>query len=324
MGKFIDETGKTYGFLYVLERGENDNQNKPKWKCKCLKCNKNIIELNGYRLRKGLSTQCKECAYKEKEEKRHKELYEKILNKTFGHLYVIKRDENSGGAGHDVKWICQCDCGNIISVSTYILNTRGQKTCGDPNCLYRNKVLSESKTEDLTNMTFGDLLVLYKSDKKWDSARTTFWHCKCKCGNELDVSRDSLIKGKRQCCDLCLDGKSIGENNIRKILFDNKIKFKPEQTFSDLRGINNGVVRFDFGIYENDKLIRIVEFDGEFHYVTIDIWNSEETKQNDKIKTDYCIKNNIPLVRIPYWERDNIDLEMIMGDKFLVQSKEIV
>ena len=29
--------------------------------------------------------------------------------------------------------------------------------------------------------------------------------------------------------------------------------------------------------------------------------------------------NNIQLVRIPYWERDNITLEMILGNKYLIK-----
>lgn len=36
------------------------------------------------------------------------------------------------------------------------------------------------------------------------------------------------------------------------------------------------------------------------------------------MKNKYCLINNIPLVRIPYWERDNITLDIILGDKYLV------
>ena len=32
----------------------------------------------------------------------------------------------------------------------------------------------------------------------------------------------------------------------------------------------------------------------------------EENKIRDEIKNKYCIDNNIPLLRIPYWEKDNI------------------
>ena len=30
-------------------------------------------------------------------------------------------------------------------------------------------------------------------------------------------------------------------------------------------------------------------------------------KRNDNIKTEYCKNNNIKLIRIPYWEFDNIE-----------------
>ena len=31
----------------------------------------------------------------------------------------------------------------------------------------------------------------------------------------------------------------------------------------------------------------------------------------------YAKENNIELIRIPYWERDNITLEMILGNQYL-------
>ena len=38
----------------------------------------------------------------------------------------------------------------------------------------------------------------------------------------------------------------------------------------------------------------------------------EYYKQNDNIKTQYCQNNNIKLIRIPYWELNNI--ETILND----------
>ena len=32
-----------------------------------------------------------------------------------------------------------------------------------------------------------------------------------------------------------------------------------------------------------------------------------EIQERDKIKNDYCINNNINLLRIPYWEKQNIE-----------------
>lgn len=56
-----------------------------------------------------------------------------------------------------------------------------------------------------------------------------------------------------------------------------------------------------------------VEYDGEQHYFFIPFnkHNTHETYEaalkRDKIKDDYCEKNNLPLIRVPYWERDNIE-----------------
>lgn len=33
----------------------------------------------------------------------------------------------------------------------------------------------------------------------------------------------------------------------------------------------------------------------------------EKTKNRDKTKNEYCEKNGIKLIRIPYWESENIE-----------------
>lgn len=39
-----------------------------------------------------------------------------------------------------------------------------------------------------------------------------------------------------------------------------------------------------------------------------------------KIKNQYALDNNIDLIRIPYWERDNITIDYILGNKFLIKE----
>ena len=34
----------------------------------------------------------------------------------------------------------------------------------------------------------------------------------------------------------------------------------------------------------------------------------------------YALDNNIDLIRIPYWERDNITIDYILGNKFLIKE----
>jgi len=42
MSKMIDETGKRYGMITVIERGPNDKNGKAQWYCRC-DCGKTIL-----------------------------------------------------------------------------------------------------------------------------------------------------------------------------------------------------------------------------------------------------------------------------------------
>ena len=85
------------------------------------------------------------------------------------------------------------------------------------------------------------------------------------------------------------------------------IEYISQKIFADCKDAH--VLPFDFYLPQYNILI---EFDGEQHYHPIPRGkNNDGTKdyeiltKHDKIKTDYCIKNNIKLIRIPYWERYN-------------------
>jgi hypothetical protein len=45
----------------------------------------------------------------------------------------------------------------------------------------------------------------------------------------------------------------------------------------------------------------------------------QDRQERDKKKNDWAAANNIPLVRIPYWEKENITLEMLMDSKYEVK-----
>lgn len=68
----------------------------------------------------------------------------------------------------------------------------------------------------------------------------------------------------------------------------------------------------------------LIEYDGEQHYFPIrfgDISNEQAKEKFDKvclhdnIKNKYCKDNNIPLIRIPYWERN--DMEYYLFEKLV-------
>ena len=53
-----------------------------------------------------------------------------------------------------------------------------------------------AKAVDLTGRKFGKLKVLYKAERK---GKNSYWHCKCKCGKEKDISFVALKRGQQSC-----------------------------------------------------------------------------------------------------------------------------
>jgi len=103
-----------------------------------------------------------------------------------------------------------------------------------------------------------------------------------------------------QGCPNCIFSK--GELLITEYLQNNKINFIPQYQFERCR--NKRILSFDFYLPETNTCI---EFDGKQHYKPFGFGeNSQEkfqrTQINDSIKTQYCIDNNIKLIRIPYWK----------------------
>lgn len=54
---------------------------------------------------------------------------------------------------------------------------------------------------DLTGLTFGRLTVVEKDrDEYKGKQKRTYWRCRCNCGNEIVVSRNSLVTGNTTSC----------------------------------------------------------------------------------------------------------------------------
>lgn len=123
------------------------------------------------------------------------------------------------------------------------------------------------------------------------------------CGHEPHWIRPSSLK-QNHSCPVCNESK--GEKAIREYLENNNIEFEQEYRFENCRNIN--LLPFDFYIPSKNLCI---EFDGEQHYRAFEYFGGEEsfilTKIRDEIKNNYCKDNNIKLIRIPYWELDNVD-----------------
>lgn len=126
------------------------------------------------------------------------------------------------------------------------------------------------------------------------------------CGKIYFVTPTHFLCGRR--CPRCRESK--GERSIADYLGKTNEIFKQQVRFDDC--IDKTQLPFDFAVYNTNKSIKcVIEYDGEQHFREVKAFGGknsfEGTKRRDAIKTQYCADHNIPLIRIPYWDFDNID-----------------
>ena len=282
MPKKLDLTNQRFGKLIALSPTHKNG--KTAWHCKC-DCG-NELDVFTFCLRNGNTSSCG-CGKTNQ--------IKNELNNKYGKLTVL---DYFGINNHHAEWKCQCDCGNVVIVKGDLLRNGSISSCG---C---NKIINE------LNNKYGKLTVI--SFDKIDN-HTAIWKCKCDCGNIISVSGSHLRSGHTTSCG-CI--KSVGEMKINQILTSNKINYSTQYTVK----IDSSYCRFDFAIFDNNnKLLRLIEFDGEQHFYDSSFYDYESTHKNDLRKNKYCKDNQIPLIRIPYWERNNLSLDLILGDTYLIK-----
>lgn len=241
-----------------------------------------------------------------------------LINQKFGRLVVL---ESAPNCGKRTAWRCLCECGKETVKTTDSLRSGRAQSCG---CLQAEAARKNGmkQLKDLKGQRFGQLIVI---DYAGSARGRSVWLCKCTCGNYVNVNQMELVKGDTLSCG-CLRS-SFGEKRIEQLLIELNLIYKKEYSFSDLCSENNIPLRFDFAIFdENHTCIGLIEYDGEQHYSdkTDAIWTDTLNKrqQRDKIKNQYCLKYNIPLYRIPYWDKNNITKETLFNKKYLIQIQE--
>ena len=175
---------------------------------------------------------------------------------------------------------------------------------GCPNC-YGNKLLSFNefinKSIIIHNNRYDYSKVKYINNRK----KITIL---CKKHGEFEQKPSNHLNGYG--CPICKESK--GEKKIRKYLEDNHVLFEAQKKFKECK--NKYLLPFDFYLPKQNLLI---EYDGEQHFKPINFYgisneransNFNLLKVNDNIKNTFVKNNNFNLVRIPYFEYDNIEI----------------
>ena len=204
--------------------------------------------------------------------------------------------------GADILTRHYCEIHNILFDTTpsHALQGCGCQECHNDRLPQRQPKLEEQYIGELSKKHPNIVLT-----GKYINSITPTLH-KCLVHNfEWNPTPGNLLSGKG--CPKC--NESQGEKQITLWLEQNMIVNISQKRFEDCRDIYT--LPFDFYVPE---LNICIEYQGEQHYRPVKFGgisddkaysNFVTTQHHDKIKSDYCINNNIKLICIPYWEDVN-------------------
>jgi len=139
--------------------------------------------------------------------------YSIIIDKRYDKIKVIKKDEEKSLILKKEYYICECDCGNIVSIRANDLYNHKIKSCGCYN---------PKQYKNIQNIKFGKLTAL---EYKYTINKKAYWLCECECGKLIITSSSNLNSGHTTSCGCNRNIINVGNlsKHFRNLLF-NKIK----------------------------------------------------------------------------------------------------
>lgn len=293
MSKLNDLTGQKFGFLTVIKRAPNrKNDAHAYWECQC-DCGQTYIT-QGTLLTQGRVHSCGCGGHN-------------LINRSFGRLTVIAQAQSRQGRRY---WTCQCSCGNIVEVSSKSLLDGSTQSCG---CL-KKEWLRQFNIETKSKINQSNIIGQYFDyleviDRAHPIDGHTAYLCYChNCGNKKIIKYSDLVSNRVHACGCLL---SWGEARFKHLLYQHDISFKTQYKFQDLVSQKGYPLRFDFAIFEDNKLQMLIEYQGDQHYNEDNPYWTPTLAQHDQLKREYCQLHQIQL----YYIDKNTNLE-----DFIIQN----
>lgn len=299
---FTEENIKNYISREIGEHIEvKDFNNAKTAKCEMLiRCNKHNVEYYKYWNVIKNGQYCNECGM---------ERYKK--NRSHGIEYIKRVAIEK----YDITIVSNEYINNITSLK-FICNKHPEKgvqerswaqiISSEHSCIYcakesQSKFFSMSKEEyrekAIASNAKVELVGEYTGCKEYILVK-----CK-KCGELIEIRADHILSGVG--CSKCFN--SNGETKIKEVFDKYNTKYNFQHKFGDCI-YNKRDMAFDFYLQEYNVAI---EYDGKQHFEPVKLFGGEKQFKiqqcNDRFKDEYCDKNGIRLIRIPYWEFENIE-----------------
>lgn len=271
---------------------------------------------------------CKNCFGKKVSESRLQKERDDVFNELErvcednGYKLITDKTQYTGKKGK-IKFICSRHGEQEMIVDNLL---HGHK-CFD--CSYETRFDNIRKSQEEVKLGIESI-----NENTWlnpgEFRNVTTPNLRIMCGlckeHSFTVSYSNYLKHGVNRCRHCSTIESIGEKMVREYLEQHNIRFVSEyRGFIDCKDLR--VLPYDFYLCDYNA---VIEFDGEQHYW--DIYGDgsfEKTQKHDQIKNNYCMEHNIPLLRIPYWYRDNNAefeqlLNIFINSLNIIQVEDIV
>lgn len=238
---------------------------------------------------------CPKCS---KRMKLNTEIYKQRVYELLGSEYAV-----------DSEYITSTDkvdmihnkCGNKWSVTPVNFYHNGSRC---PKCFGSRVINSEVFQEDMDRVGRKEYILM--GEYKGLFSRVPIKHDIC--GTTWIVRPSGFLYDETR-CPKCSKKTSRGEKAIGEFLESAGVDFKFQKIFKECKNV--APLPFDFAVYKDGELAMLIEYDGIQHFKPVDFFGGdlgfERRMVNDGIKNGFCANKNIELLRIPYWEHENID-----------------
>lgn len=301
-----DLSGQEFGRWKVVSRAPDyvspSGVRAERWYCVC-SCEKSEPRAVWRRyLENGASRSCG-CL---KDEHLAAFCFKDLTGKMFGQLFVLGRvdDYVRPNGEKRVQYGCACCCCGETTVVRGEELRNGQKACRA--CGY--EAASRAMTVDLTGQRFGRLVAKVLTGWK-DESHQAIWYCECDCGEPCFVHSGDLVSGNVGSCGCLRRGLSKLETYVKQYFDSGSVesfdRYDTEAKFEDLRGVSNGKLSYDFGLYSADgNLECLIECQGMQHYKPVDRFGGEDKLEvqrvHDALKREHAANHGVRLVEVPY------------------------
>jgi hypothetical protein len=223
----------------------------------------------------------------------------------------LKPSDVCSSSHKKVFWLCPV-CGNEYEATP--CNRTGRKS-GCSICSHEKsgKIISKNHINENYNLEalfpriaeewcFELNNGIIPSEVSYSSHTKYYW--KCNLGHIYYAAPNCRTGNSKSKCPYC--NGSSGEKIITEFLERNNIEYIFQKRFDDCKNIKP--LPFDFYL---PKYLTCIEFQGLQHYKIIDFWVGVERFESqilcDSIKEEFCLNNNLKLLKISILDIDKIE-----------------